>query len=153
MTEKEENNLITYEEKTELEQELKDLREVKRPEVIEQLKIARSFGDLSENAEYDSARKNQGEIESRIAEIENILRTSKVAEENTKRGTVTIGTSVEVETSDGEKRVYDIGTEGNGIEVSTHSPIAEGLMGSKVGEVVTISIPKGRVEMKIQRIM
>ena len=145
-------NIITAEEKVSLEEELRELKEVKRPEVIEQLKIARSYGDLSENAEYDTARKNQGIIESRIAEIENTLHTATIADEHKRKGMVTVGSSVEVKIDGREKKIYDIGTTGNGIEVSVHSPIAAGLLGNKVGDVVTVTIPKGVHEMVIEKI-
>ena len=145
-------NFITVEEKNSLENELQELKEVKRPEVIEQLKVARSYGDLSENAEYDAARKSQGIIESRIVEIENTLRTATVADGHKEKNTVTIGTSVEVKINGKEKKIYDIGTSGRGIEVSVHSPIAAGLLGNKVGETVKVTIPKGDTEMTIQKI-
>ena len=152
MVDNSKENLITAEERSDMEHELQELKEVKRPEVIEQLKIARSYGDLSENAEYDAARKNQGMIESRITEIESILRTARVADRHKEKDTVTIGASVEVLIDGKEKKVYDIGTAGKGIEISVHSPIAAGLLGNKVGETVTITIPKGRMEVTIRKI-
>lgn len=145
-------NFVTAEEKESLEKELKMLVEVKRPEVIEELRIARSYGDLSENAEYDTARKKQGMIESRISEIEVILRTSSVVDEDHDRDTVTVGNSVAVEVAGEGKKVYDIGVDGKGVEVSAHSPIAEALLGKEAGDVVVVSLPKGEVEMTIKKI-
>ena len=146
-------NFITIEEKEGLEAELQNLVEVKRPEVIEELRIARSYGDLSENAEYDTARKKQGIIESRINEIEGIFKTATVVEEDHDKGVVTIGNSVEVKVADEGKKVYDIGTEGKGgVEVSSHSPIAEALLGKREGDTVVATLPRGKVEMVIQKI-
>lgn len=148
----ENENFITAEEKEDLEAELKTLKEVKRPEVIEELRIARSYGDLSENAEYDTARKKQGVVESRINEIENIFKVSTVVKEDHNRDTITIGNSVEVEVKGGGKKIYAIGTEGKGVEVSSHSPIAEALLGKQEGDAVMVALPKGEVEMTIKKI-
>ena len=145
-------NFITVEEKENLEKELKTLKGVKRSEVIEELRTARSYGDLSENAEYDTARKKQGVIESRISEIENTLKVSEVVEEDHNIDTVTIGNSVEVEVKGEGKKVYDIGTEGEGIEASSHSPIAEALLGKQEGNTVVVALPRGEVEMTIKKI-
>ena len=149
----ENENLITVDEKKGLEEELKTLVEVKRPEVIEELRIARAYGDLSENAEYDAARKKQGIIESRVNEIEGIFKTATIVEEDHSKEVVTIGNSVEVSVSGGEgSRVYAIGVEGKGVEVSSHSPVAEALLGKRKGDTVVVMLPKGEVEMTIQKI-
>ena len=145
-------NHITADEKVEIEAELKKLIETKRPEVIEELRVARAYGDLSENAEYDAARKKQGIIEGRINEIETILKTAIVVEEDHGRDVVTIGNSVTVKVEGEGKKVYDIGVEGNGLEVSSHSPIAEALLGKQKGDTVMAKLPKGAVEMTIQSI-
>lgn len=145
-------NFITADEKKDLEAELQKLVAEKRPEVIDDLRVARSYGDLSENAEYDAARKKQGIIESRINEIESLLRTAKVVEEDHTKETVTIGNSVEVQVQGEGKKVYTIGAEGKGMEVSPHSPVAEALLGKQQGDVVVVALPKGRVEMTIQKI-
>lgn len=149
---KENKNFITADERQEMEKEIKELKEVRRPEVIEELRTARSFGDLSENAEYDSARKKQGVIESRINEIETILRVSETVEEDHGKNVITVGNSVEVEIKGEGKKMYDIGVEGKGLEVSSHSPIAEGLLGKQRGDTVTINLPKGDVEMTVKEI-
>ena len=145
-------NFITADEKEELEAELQKLITVKRPEVIEDLRVARSYGDLSENAEYDAARKKQGIIESRISEIEGILKVAEVVDEDHNKEVVTIGNSVEVQVQGEGKKVYTIGAEGKGAEVSSHSPIAEALLGKQRGDVVVAVLPKGKVEMTIQKI-
>ena len=107
---------------------------------------------MSENAEYDAARKKQGIIESRINEIENILKTATILTEDHGKDVVTIGNSVEVKIQGGEKKVYDIGVEGKGVEVTSHSPIAEALLGKRRGDTVIASLPKGEIEMTIQKI-
>lgn len=145
-------NFITADEKEDLEVELQKLITVKRPEVIEDLRVARAYGDLSENAEYDAARKKQGIIESRISEIETILKTVKIVEEDHTKEVVTIGNSVEVKVQGEGKKMYTIGAEGKGVEVSSHSPIAEALLGKQRGDVVVVALPKGKVEMTIQKI-
>ncbi len=145
-------NFITADEKKEIEAELQKLITVKRPEVIEDLRVARAYGDLSENAEYDAARKKQGIIESRVNEIESILRTAEVVEEDHTKEVVTIGNSVEVNVQGEGKKMYTIGAEGKGTEVSSHSPIAEALLGKQQGDVVVAVLPKGKVEMTIQKI-
>ena len=146
-------DFITVDEKASLEKELKNLIEVKRPEVIEDLRVARSYGDLSENAEYDTARKKQGMVESRISEVEGILRTSEVVDESRSKDTVTVGNSVEVDVKGEGKRTYDIGVDGGkGVEVSAHSPIAEALLGKVKDDVVAVTLPKGEVEMTVKKI-
>ena len=145
-------NFITADEKKELEAELQNLIKVKRPEVIEDLRIARGYGDLSENSEYDAARKKQGVIESRISEIEITLKTAEVVTEDHGKEVVTIGNSVEVDMQGEGKKVYTIGAEGKGVEVSSHSPVAEALLGKQKGDVVVAILPKGKVEMTIKKI-
>ena len=142
-------DIITRSKKDSLEQELKELKEVKRLETIEQLKVARSYGDLSENSEYDVAREKQAGIESRISEIEAILRNAEVVDEDHAVESVTIGNSVEVEIDGKDKKVFDIGTKAGNIEISPYAPVAEGLIGGKVGEVLSIDLPKGQVKMRI----
>lgn len=150
---KDDKEFLTPEEKRDIESELKELKEVKRMEVIEQLKVARSYGDLSENAEYDAARKKQGEIESRITEIEGILKGAEIVDKKSKKLQVVLGASVEVELRGGGTKVYDIGRKGGGIEASSHSPIAQELIGKKVGDVVVVTLPKKELTMTVTKIL
>ena len=144
---------ITQEEKTLLENELQQLKEVDRVEVIQQLQVARSYCDLSENSEYDAASKKQAVLENRIAEIERRLKGAQVKKESHGVKTVTIGNTVEVTVAGEGKKVFGIGVaSGSHPEVSPHSPIAEGLLGKKVGEVVEIHLPKGKVQMTVEKI-
>ena len=147
-----EENFITLEEKKSFEKELKELIEVERPEVIEQLKRAREYGDLAENQEYETAKNRQSVIESRITEIESILKTVEVIVEENKGEKVVSGSVVEVDTNDGEK-VFSIGVEANGaIQVSPHSPIGRALFHKKVGDSVIAETPKGENNLKIKNI-
>ena len=148
MTE-ENKNIITAKEKESLERELKELKEVKRIEIIEQLKLARSYGDLSENSEYEAAREKQATIESQISEIEKTLQVSEVVHEDRAVQSVTIGNSVEVRVDGREKRIFDIGTKADNIEVSIHAPVGEALLNKKVGDVVTVKLPNGEQEMRV----
>ncbi len=146
------NHFITRKEKESLEKELQNLKEVERVKVIEQLRIARAYGDLSENSEYENARKQQAALETRISEIESNLKTATVLREDHHVEIVTIGNTVTVDIKGEGKKTFNIGTEGNDIMISPHSPIAEGLLGKKVGDVVVIHLPKGETEMKVLKI-
>lgn len=101
---------MTKEGKLKLEQELEQLKTVKRKEVVERIKIARSFGDLSENSEYDSAKEEQAFVEGRITTIENMIRNAKIIEGNdSNTDTVSLGKSVTfVELPNGDEETYSI---------------------------------------------
>lgn len=141
--------------KEKLEQELEQLKTVKRKEVVERIKIARSFGDLSENSEYDSAKDEQAFVEGRITTLENMIRNAKIIEESDLvSDTVSLGKSVTfVELPDGEEETYTIvgSAEADPFEgkISNDSPIAQSLIGKKVGEQVTVQTPGGEMQVKI----
>ncbi len=141
--------------KEKLEQELEYLKTVKRKEVVERIKIARSFGDLSENSEYDSAKEEQAFVEGRITTIENMIRNAKIIAEGDLAGdSVTLGRSVTfVELPDGEEETYTIvgSAEADPFEgkISNDSPIAKSLIGRKVGDEVTVQTPGGEMNVKI----
>ncbi len=130
---------------------LRDLKEVKRPEVIARLQHARSLGDLSENAEYDAARQDQSSIESRILEIESTLKHAKIIEKESSNGDeVIVGSVVTSKKDDGSIVIYAIGTtDENGIPVSTTSPIGMALLGKKKGDSVIIQLPFGELQLSI----
>jgi len=141
---------ITVEGRQELEAELEELKS-RRGAIADKIAEARDYGDLSENAEYDAAREEQGLVESRIAEIEDILLNAELIK-TTKSSKVSLGSKVELKT--GKKTVvYDIvgPVEADPLEgkVSNESPIGEALMGKKVGESVTITTPKGQIAYEI----
>lgn len=141
--------------KEKLEQELEYLKSVKRKEVVERIKIARSFGDLSENSEYDSAKEEQAFVEGRITTIENMIRNAKIISEDEMSGdTVTLGRSVTfIELPDGEEETYTIvgSAEADPFEgkISNDSPIAKSLIGHKVGEEVKVQTPGGEMDVRI----
>ena len=144
---------LTKEGLSELEEELKDLKENKRPEVIQDIKEARAQGDLSENAEYHAAKDKQGQIEARIKEIEYLIDNATIIS-NSKSNSVKIGSTVEIEyIDDKETETYQIvgSTEADPFEnkISNESPIASAILGKKVGEVVSIESPNGSYDIKI----
>lgn len=141
--------------KEKLEQELEQLKTVKRKEVVERIKIARSFGDLSENSEYDSAKEEQAFVEGRITTLENMIRNAKIiSEDELSSDTVSLGSSVTfVELPDGEEETYAIvgSAEADPFEgkISNDSPIAKSLLGRKIGEEVSVSTPGGEMVVRI----
>lgn len=149
---------ITAEGKAEKEARLKYLKNEKRPEVLEKLKIARDFGDLSENSEYDAAKKEQSIVETEIATIEETLRKATIIENNSlNKDTIGVGNSVTVydmdfEEEDTYKIVGVIESDPDKNLVSNESPIGSSLMGKKVGDIVSITTPGGEIKMKILKI-
>ncbi|WP_071395853.1 transcription elongation factor GreA [Bacillus tuaregi] len=141
--------------KEKLEQELEQLKTVKRKEVVERIKIARSFGDLSENSEYDSAKEEQAFVEGRITTIENMIRNAKIiGEDELNSDSVQLGSSVTfIELPDGDEETYTIvgSAEADPFEgkISNDSPIAKSLIGKKVGDEVTVHTPGGEMNVKI----
>lgn len=141
-----------------LQEELEYLKTTKRKEVAEAIKVARAFGDLSENSEYDEAKNEQGAVEQRIADIEAMLKNIKVINEHeVKTDTVSVGTKVKVfdETFEEEIEYTIVGSnETNPLEnkISEESPIGRALAGSAVGETVKAETPGGEVVMKILNI-
>lgn len=149
---------MTLEGKQKLESELEELKLVKRKEVVERIKIAREFGDLSENSEYESAKDEQAFVEGRISTLEQMLRNSEIIDNsNVAVGEVAIGrTVVFVELPEGEEEEYTIvgKAEADPLsgKISNESPIAKALMGYKVGDTVQIDTPAGEMSVKIIKI-
>lgn len=147
--------LITKKEKEKLEKELYFLKSEKRNEIAEKIKVAREFGDLSENAEYDAAREEQNKMEAKILEIEETLKNGIILDAADLNGDeVTIGTIVTVfDLTDEEEIKYEIvgKTEADPLnnKVSDQSPIGTALLGHKTGETVTAVAPGGQFSMKI----
>lgn len=149
-------NQMTQEGLDKLKQELDELKNVRRPEIIQALKDARAQGDLSENAEYDAARNNQAEVESKIKELEILIENTEVVT-TVKKDKVNVGVNVKIEyVEDKEIEVYSIvgSKEVDPFEnkISDESPIAEAIMGSKVGDVRTVKSPNGSYDVKILEI-
>ncbi|MDQ0214626.1 transcription elongation factor GreA [Oikeobacillus pervagus] len=144
--------------KEKLEQELEYLKTVRRKEVVERIKIARSFGDLSENSEYDSAKEEQAFVEGRISTIETMIRNAEIIEEDEQNSdTVTLGKTVTfIELPDGDEESYTIvgSAEADPFEgkISNDSPIAKSLLGRKIGDKVTVQTPGGELNVKITEI-
>lgn len=141
---------ITAEGKKELEAELDTLK-ARRGEIADKIAEARDYGDLSENAEYDAAREEQGLVESRVAEIEDILLNAELIKASHKS---TIGIGSKVELKNGAKAVsyHVVGpVEANPVEgkISNESPIGIALMGKKVGDKATVTTPKGEINYSI----
>lgn len=147
--------MMTLEGKEKLEQELEHLKSVKRKEVVERIKIARSFGDLSENSEYDSAKEEQAFVEGRIGTIETMIRNAKIIEENSVNSDeVSLGKTVTfIELPNGEEESYTIvgSAEADPFEgkISNDSPIAKSMIGRRVGDKVIVQTPAGEMKVKI----
>lgn len=146
---------MTLEGKQKLEAELEDYKMKRRPEVIKRIKIARSYGDLSENSEYESAKDEQAMVEGKIAQIENMLQYAVIIDnEDVAKDEVSMGREVTIkELPDEEPETYSIvgETESDPIngKISNESPMAKGLLGHKIGEEVSIDIPNGTMKVKI----
>lgn len=150
---------MTLEGKEKLEAELEELKLVKRKEIVERIKVARGFGDLSENSEYESAKDEQAFVEGRISTLEQMLRNAEIIDNShLAADEVSIGRTIKfVELPDGEEEVYMIVGKAeadpfNG-KISNESPIAKALMGHKVGHSVTIETPAGDMDVKITSIV
>ncbi|MCQ2549336.1 MAG: transcription elongation factor GreA [Lachnospiraceae bacterium] len=151
-------NILTYEGLQKYEQELHNLKVVRRHEVAEKIKEAREQGDLSENAEYDAAKDEQRDIEARIEELEKILKNAEVVvEEEVDLNTINIGCKVRLLDKEfGEEVEYKIvgSTEANSLQgkISNECPVGKALIGAKVGETVSVETPGGVCEYKVLEI-
>lgn len=147
--------IMTAEGYLEAENELNDLKNVKRPEVIKALKEARAQGDLSENADYDSARNEQAIIEAKIAELEYKLEHATIID-NKDKDIVNLGSSVTISYDDGEEEVYKIvgSMEADPFEnkISNESPLGVALLKHKKGDIVKVESPNGGYDIKIVKI-
>ena len=139
-----------------LEEELNEAKQVKRPEIIQAIKEARALGDLSENAEYSSARENQAKLEARIKELEYTLEHAIIIENNND-GKVKVGSVVTIKyDDDDEEEEYTIvGTneaDPFANKISNESPIAIAVMGKKEGDTVSVESPNGSFDIKIVKV-
>ncbi|MGO3582673.1 MAG: transcription elongation factor GreA [Lacticaseibacillus paracasei] len=147
---------MTAEGKKKLEDELEELKTTKRPEVIDRIKVARGFGDLSENSEYEAAKDEQSTLENRIVTIQTMLRYAEIIDSKAvAKNEVSLGKKVTFE-EDGDEETYEIvgAAEADAFngKISNESPIAQGLIGRKVGDKVTISTPGGEMKIKITKV-
>ena len=142
-----------------LEDELEFLKTVARSEIAERIKIARGYGDLSENSEYDDAKNEQAKIEARIAEIEAVLKNHVIISDDEIKGdTVTIGVIVEIkdEKKKTTSKFHIVGSaEADPLNnhISDESPVGRALMGKKAGDKVTVETPGGEINYKIVSIV
>ena len=150
--------LLTDEGLKNLEAELEDLKTVKRKEIAEKIKVALSFGDLSENSEYDEAKNEQAIVEARIASIENMLKNVQVINED-ELGTeiIHVGSKVKVRDIDFDdiceyKIVGSSEADPVNGRISDESPVGKGLIGHKVGEKVEIETPAGSMSYEVLEI-
>lgn len=152
---KENKFIMTAEGYLEAEQELNELKTVRRPEVIKALQEARALGDLSENADYDAARNEQAIIEAKITELEFKLEHAEIID-NSSSSTVNLGTTVTISYEDGEKEEYKIvgSMEADPFDnkISNESPLGIALLNHKVGDLVNVESPNGGYNIKIENI-
>ena len=154
----EKKNLLTYAGLRKLEEELDDLKTVKRREIAQKIKEAREQGDLSENAEYDAAKDEQRDIEARIEEIEKILKHAEVVDEDEiDPDQINVGCRVSVHDIefDEDMEFQIVGSseaDSLGGKISNESPLGHALLGAKVGEIVSVEAPAGVVEYQILKI-
>ena len=146
--------ILTEQGKIELEQELDVLKNVTRTENSQKIEEARSFGDLSENAEYDAAKEEQAKVESRINQLEYMLKYAKVVEDDGK-DTVTVGKTVTVEYVNpprGEATYSIVGSseaDPYKNKLSYEAPIGAALIGHVAGDVVNVNVPAGSIELRV----
>ena len=141
----------------EIQDELDELKNVKRPEVITALKEARALGDLSENAEYDAARTEQALVENRIQELEAMIE-NVVLIENVDTDKVSIGTTVTIEyVGDNDTEAYSIvgskEADPSNNKISNESPLARAIMNAKVGDICSVESPNGTYDVEIVEIL
>ena len=149
--------ILTKEGKEELEKRLEYLKVEKRAEITERIKVAREFGDLSENAEYDAAKNEQAMIEGEILEIEEKLSRAVIIKETAKKGTVSLGSKVDLFDEDlGEVMTYEIvGTTEADVElgrISNESPIGNALLGRKAGDTIKVAVPMGITTVTVKKV-
>lgn len=151
-------NILTYQGLQKLEDELQNLKVVRRKEVAQKIKEAREQGDLSENAEYDAAKDEQRDIEARIEELEKILKNAEVVvEDEVDLDRINIGCQVKIlDLEYDEELDYKIvgSTEANSLKgkISNESPVGKALIGAKIGDIVEVETQAGVIKYKVLEI-
>ena len=149
-----ETRQLTLTDKKKLEAELAELIEAKK-QVAEDIQTARGFGDLSENAEYDAARNEQAQVEARILELEELISNATIVDESAiKHDTVNVGSQVKVLDVEFDEEIeYSIvgSNEANPLlgKISDQSPVGSALIGSKVGDELTVEVPSGQLKLRV----
>lgn len=147
--------ILTQEGYDKMEEEIEILKTVKRKEIAERLKVAISFGDLSENAEYDEAKLEQAQLEEKIAKLENMLRTAEIIDDSSiNADIVMVGSKVKVKDHDFDEEIeYTIvgSAEADPFEgkISNESPVGRSLLGNAVGDIVDVAVPDGVAKFEI----
>jgi len=147
--------LLTKDGLVRLERELDELRTVRRAEVAERIKYAKDFGDISENAEYEDAKNEQGMVEGRILVLENMIRNAVLIEEPSGGGFVGVGSMVDVKDDFGKQTFTIVGPAEVDVaqgRISMESPMGKALLGHKVGEQVEVQSPDGSRRVKITKV-
>lgn len=150
--------VLTNEGLEKLENELQELKTIKRKEIADKIKVATSFGDLSENSEYNEAKNEQAIIEARIAQLENILKNVKILDESdVSTEKVSMGCKVKVKDYEFDEEVYYqivSSAESNPDEykISDESPVGQALLQQKIGDIVDVETPSGVIKFKILEI-
>lgn len=154
----EKKNILTYEGLKKLEDELQDLKVVRRKEIAEKIKEAREQGDLSENAEYDAAKDEQRDIEARIEQIEKILKNAEVVvEDEVDLDKISVGCMVkvlDVEFDEEEEFKLVGSSEADSLngKISNESPVGKALIGARVGDTIQVETQAGVIEYKVLEI-
>ncbi|KKQ80504.1 MAG: Transcription elongation factor GreA [Parcubacteria group bacterium GW2011_GWC2_38_7] len=149
--------ILTEEGRVKLEEELKNLKEVRRPEIIEKIEQAKELGDLSENAEYHDAKDQQGWTEARIRQIEEIFKLAIIKEVTQTKDKITLGSKFVVKDPTGKTRELTIVgfNEASPLEgrISVDSPMGQAFLNSKKGEEVEVIAPRGKIIYKVVEIL
>lgn len=143
---------LTKERYEELRSELEHLKKDGRAEIAERLKRAKEFGDLSENSEYAEAKEAQSRVESRIVELENILRNSSIIKKSTGKKIVDLGATIVVEKENKEFKYTIVGSNEANPEknmISNESPLGQSFVGKKAGDSVDVETPRGKIKYRI----
>ncbi|MFC1622543.1 transcription elongation factor GreA [Patescibacteria group bacterium] len=145
-------NYITQVGLEKLKLELEDLKTNKRKELAKRIEQAKEFGDISENAEYDTAKEEQAFVEGRIAELSYILKNATIIKENASNGMVGVGSKIRIKDKDNVKEYKIVGREeadpSQGL-ISNESPMGKAFLGKKVGDIVEIEVPKGIIKLEV----
>ena len=147
--------LLTKEGLEKLEKELEELRTTKRAEIAERIAYAKDFGDISENAEYEDAKNEQGMLEGRILVLENMIRNAVLIEGSGDRGVVGVGSTVDVKDEFGTQTFSIVGPAEVDVakgRISMESPVGKALLGHSVGETVVVQSPGGSRDITIVKI-
>jgi transcription elongation factor GreA len=145
---------LTQEGLDKLQRELEELRTVRRTEIAERIKYAKEFGDISENAEYEDAKNEQGMLEGRILTLEKLVRNAVLIEEQ-HDGFIAVGTTVTVKDDHGEEVYTIVGpaeVDMTAGRISMESPVGKAVMGRKVGDDVIVQTPAGQRKLKVTKV-